>query len=106
MLLRLPKIGMEMTEAVVARWLAADGSTVVKGQPLYELETDKVTNEIEAPADGRLRHIAVECHRRTRKAHGSDEFATGLSELREVPPKPLKAQSSPFVSTMALGKSR
>jgi pyruvate/2-oxoglutarate dehydrogenase complex dihydrolipoamide acyltransferase (E2) component len=59
-LLRLPKIGMEMTEAVVARWLAADGSTVAKGQPLYELETDKVTNEIEAPADGRLRHIAVE----------------------------------------------
>ncbi len=58
MLLRLPKIGMEMTEAVLADWLAEDGAVVAKGQALYEMETDKVTNEIEAPASGRLRHIA------------------------------------------------
>jgi pyruvate dehydrogenase E2 component (dihydrolipoamide acetyltransferase) len=56
----MPKIGMEMTEAVLARWLAADGAVVGKGQPLYELETDKVTNEVEAPAPGRLRRIAQE----------------------------------------------
>jgi pyruvate/2-oxoglutarate dehydrogenase complex dihydrolipoamide acyltransferase (E2) component len=57
-LLRMPKIGMEMTEAVLARWLVADGSVVAKGQPLYELETDKVTNEVEAPAAGRLQWLA------------------------------------------------
>ncbi len=60
MLLRMPKIGMEMTEAVLARWLAADGAVVEKGQPLYEMETDKVTTEIESPAGGRLRRIAEE----------------------------------------------
>jgi len=49
---------MEMTEAVVAEWLAEDGAVVAKGQALYEMETDKVTNEIEAPTSGRLRHIA------------------------------------------------
>ncbi len=54
----MPKIGMEMTEAVVARWLVPDGTVVDRGQPLYEMETDKVTTEIEAPAAGRLRHIA------------------------------------------------
>jgi pyruvate dehydrogenase E2 component (dihydrolipoamide acetyltransferase) len=59
-LLRLPKIGMEMTEAVLARWLAEDGATIAKGQALYEMETDKVTNEIESPAPGRLRHVATE----------------------------------------------
>jgi len=59
-LLRLPKIGMEMTEAVFVRWLAGDGEAVAKGQPIYEIETDKVENEIEAPAAGRLRHIARE----------------------------------------------
>jgi pyruvate/2-oxoglutarate dehydrogenase complex dihydrolipoamide acyltransferase (E2) component len=59
-LLRLPKIGMEMTEAVLARWLVDDGGTVTKGQALYEMETDKVTNEIESPTPGRLRHIALE----------------------------------------------
>lgn len=60
MLLRLPKIGMEMTEAVLACRLVEDGVTVTKGQPLYEMETDKVTNEIESPAAGRLRWIAQE----------------------------------------------
>jgi pyruvate dehydrogenase E2 component (dihydrolipoamide acetyltransferase) len=60
MLLKMPKIGMEMTEAVLARWLVADGALVEKGQPLYELETDKVTNEIESPTAGRLRRIAEE----------------------------------------------
>ena len=58
MLLRMPKIGMEMTEAVLAQWLADDGALVVKGQPLYEMETDKVTTEIEAPATGRLCRMA------------------------------------------------
>ena len=57
-LLRLPKIGMEMTEAVLARWFVEDGAVVAKGQPLYEMETDKVTNEIEAPAAGRVRRLA------------------------------------------------
>jgi pyruvate/2-oxoglutarate dehydrogenase complex dihydrolipoamide acyltransferase (E2) component len=57
-LLRMPKIGMEMTEAVLARWLVDDGAPVAQGQPLYELETDKVTTEIEAPVAGRLRCIA------------------------------------------------
>jgi pyruvate dehydrogenase E2 component (dihydrolipoamide acetyltransferase) len=59
-LLRLPKIGMEMTEAVLARWLVDDGATVVKGQALYEMETDKVTNEIESPVSGTLRRMALE----------------------------------------------
>jgi pyruvate/2-oxoglutarate dehydrogenase complex dihydrolipoamide acyltransferase (E2) component len=59
-LLRLPKIGMEMTEAVLARWLVDDGATVAKGQALYEMETDKVTNEIESPVSGTLRRVALE----------------------------------------------
>ena len=60
MLLRLPKIGMEMTEAVLALWIAPDGALVAKGDALYEMETDKVTNEVASPAAGRLRHIAAE----------------------------------------------
>jgi len=59
MLLRLPKIGMEMTEAVFARWLVDDGAVVAKDQPLYEFETDKAEQQIDAPVAGTLRHIAV-----------------------------------------------
>jgi pyruvate/2-oxoglutarate dehydrogenase complex dihydrolipoamide acyltransferase (E2) component len=54
----LPKLGFSMTEAQIAEWLVPDGSQVTEGQPLYSLEADKSTNEVEAPATGTLRIIA------------------------------------------------
>lgn len=53
----LPKIGFSMDEGVVAEWLVADGATVEEGQPLLSLESDKSTNEVEAPASGVLKII-------------------------------------------------
>ena len=53
----LPKLGFSMNEGQIAEWLAADGDTVKEGQPLYALEADKSTNEVEAPASGVLRII-------------------------------------------------
>ncbi len=47
-----------MTEGTLVEWLVADGDDVATGAPLYILETDKVENEIESPASGRVRHIA------------------------------------------------
>lgn len=55
----LPKIGFSMTEGVLAEWLAEDGATVAEGQPLYAIESDKSTNEVEAPASGTLRITGV-----------------------------------------------
>ncbi len=54
----LPKIGFSMNEAQIAEWLVADGAQVNEGDPLYLLEADKSTNEVEAPASGTLRIIA------------------------------------------------
>jgi pyruvate/2-oxoglutarate dehydrogenase complex dihydrolipoamide acyltransferase (E2) component len=54
----LPKLGFSMTEAQIAEWLVADGAQVAEGQPLYSLEADKSTNEVEAPASGTLRILA------------------------------------------------
>lgn len=51
----LPKIGFSMTEGVLAEWLVEDGATITEGQPLFSIETDKSTNEVEAPASGTLR---------------------------------------------------
>lgn len=51
----LPKIGFSMSEAQIAEWLVEDGSQVSEGQPLFVLEADKSTNEVEAPASGTLR---------------------------------------------------
>jgi pyruvate/2-oxoglutarate dehydrogenase complex dihydrolipoamide acyltransferase (E2) component len=51
----LPKLNFSMAEGAVAEWLIADGAAVTAGQMLYVLESDKATQEIEAPAAGTLR---------------------------------------------------
>ena len=47
-----------MNEGVLAEWLVADGSQVDEGQPLYNLESEKSVQEINAPATGLLRILA------------------------------------------------
>ena len=51
----LPKLGFSMNEGTVAEWLVADGGEVKEGAPLFALENDKSTQEVEAPASGTLR---------------------------------------------------
>lgn len=55
----MPKLGLNMTEGVVTSWLKKEGEPVRKGEPLFVVETDKVTIEVEAPADGVLGKIFV-----------------------------------------------
>ncbi len=50
----MPNLGLTMDEGTVARWLVAAGQPVARSQPLLEVETDKVTVEVEAPAAGIL----------------------------------------------------
>ena len=56
----VPKWGLTMEEAEVLRWLKAVGDTVTEGEPILELETDKATGEVEAPASGVLAETLVE----------------------------------------------
>jgi 2-oxoglutarate dehydrogenase E2 component (dihydrolipoamide succinyltransferase) len=59
--IRVPTLGESITEATVARWLKQPGEAVERDEPVVELETDKVTLEVPAPAAGRLGEvIAVE----------------------------------------------
>ena len=53
----MPALGMAQETGKVLRWLRGEGDVLVKGEPLLEVETDKVTVEVEAPADGRLTAI-------------------------------------------------
>ena len=50
----MPKLGLTMETGTIGAWLVATGAAVVKGQPLLEIITDKVTMEVEAQADGHL----------------------------------------------------
>ncbi len=58
--LRVPVAGESITEGVLGRWLAADGSQVQKGQPVFELETDKTNTEVPSPESGLIRHLVAE----------------------------------------------
>ncbi len=56
---KLPRLGQGMESGVIVRWLKSEGESVAKGDPLYELDTEKVTQEVEAEADGVLLEILV-----------------------------------------------
>ena len=56
---KLPRLGQGMESGTIVRWLKAEGDTVSKGEPLYELDTDKVTQEVEAESEGVLLKIVV-----------------------------------------------
>ena len=57
--LTMPKLGLTMKTGKVARWLVAEGASVHQGDEIFEVETDKITNKIECPADGVLLQILV-----------------------------------------------
>ena len=58
--LKVPAAGESITSANVAKWRKNDGEQVVQGEVLVTLETDKVSNELEAPASGRLKILTPE----------------------------------------------
>jgi len=53
----LPRLGQGMETGTIVRWLKSEGETVEKGEPLYELDTEKVTQEVEAESSGVLLKI-------------------------------------------------
>jgi 2-oxoglutarate dehydrogenase E2 component (dihydrolipoamide succinyltransferase) len=58
--IKVPVLGESVSEATVASWMKAAGETVAADEPLVELETDKVTLEVPAPAAGVLEQIVAE----------------------------------------------
>src|SRR4029079_5446971 len=57
--IRVPTLGESVTEATIGKWFKKAGDAVAVDEPLVELETDKVTIEVPAPAAGVLSDIAV-----------------------------------------------
>jgi pyruvate dehydrogenase E2 component (dihydrolipoamide acetyltransferase) len=55
----LPALGMAQETGIIVQWLKSDGAYVSKGEPLAEIETDKATVEIEAPATGVLTNVSA-----------------------------------------------
>lgn len=55
----MPRLGLTMEEGTLVRWAVAEGESFTQGQILFEVMTDKVTTEVEAPFSGKLRKILV-----------------------------------------------
>ncbi|QUH19397.1 dihydrolipoamide acetyltransferase family protein [Alkaliphilus sp. B6464] len=59
-LIVMPKLGLTMVEGKVSKWHKKEGDEVKKGDLLFEVETDKITNRVEADQDGILRKVFVQ----------------------------------------------
>lgn len=55
----MPKVDMDMATGTLSVWHVAEGETVTKGAPLFDIETDKAAMEVESPATGRLHHVVA-----------------------------------------------
>ncbi len=90
--IKVPAMGESVTEATVARWFKNVGDAVARDEPLVELETDKVTVEVPAPAAGTLESIAV-------ASGASVQVATVLGTISEsaagAKPAPAKTAARP-----------
>ena len=57
--IRIPKAAVSMQEGTLTEWLVADGAKVSEGQPIYVLELEKSTMDVESPVTGVLRQIGT-----------------------------------------------
>ena len=87
--IRVPTLGESVTEATIGKWFKQPGDPVVVDEPLVELETDKVTIEVPAPAAGVLGEIA---------AKDGETVAVGalLGQIREGAAAPSKTTPAPL----------
>ena len=98
----VPTLGESVTEATVAKWFKAEGEAVAADEPLVELETDKVTLEVNAPAAGMLSKIAVAAGSNVLVgallgtiAEGAGAAPSAKAEQLKSPPAAAKAASAP-----------
>ena len=98
--LKIPEVGESVQEALLAQWLKRDGDSVRKDEVLFVIETDKVTLEISAPADGVLKILVPEGQTvRVGATVGQIEETAGkrAEEAKKPPEVPVPEAPSPPV---------
>ena len=95
--IKVPSVGESITEGRIARWLKPDGAAVRRDETVCELETDKATADVPAPADGVLRHKAREGDTVQIGAviGGVDEAGTAAPAAQPKPASPPPAPAQP-----------
>ena len=115
---KLPRLGQGMESGTIVRWLKAEGDTVKKREPLYELDTDKVTQEVESDLDGVLLKIVVQegevevgstiamiengdSSAATAEAPAAEEVTEQAAEAPPEPASPAAAEAKPAADAAA-----
>jgi 2-oxoglutarate dehydrogenase E2 component (dihydrolipoamide succinyltransferase) len=93
--IRVPTLGESITEATVARWLKQPGEAVERDEPVVELETDKVTLEVPAPAAGRLGEVIAAEGANVPVGAVLGTIADGAAAAATPPPPAASAAGSP-----------
>src|SRR5215475_208429 len=95
--IRVPTLGESVTEATIGRWFKHPGDAVAIDEPVVELETDKVTIEVPAPAAGVLSEILVK---------DGDTVAPGalLGQIKEGAAGAAKSASAPAAAAPPAAK--
>lgn len=101
--IKVPSVGESITEGILSRWIKKNGDYVKADEPIVELETDKATQEIVAPASGRLRTSAVEGSTvQVGSVIGSvDEGVAAPASAVQAPKAPTQPQSKAEVKSPA-----
>ncbi|MBD8891805.1 2-oxoglutarate dehydrogenase complex dihydrolipoyllysine-residue succinyltransferase [Roseibium litorale] len=96
--IRVPTLGESVSEATIAQWFKKPGDTVTADEPLVELETDKVTVEVPAPASGTLESISVKEGETVEVGALLGQIAAGAGAAASAPaaaPAEKKAETAP-----------
>ncbi len=96
--IRVPTLGESVTEATIGRWFKKKGEAVKLDEPILELETDKVTLEVNAPAAGVLAEITVKDGETVSAGALLGQISDGAAAA------PAKAESAPGPAPAAAAK--
>src|SRR6266852_697804 len=93
--IRVPTLGESVTEATIGRWFKQPGEAVAADEPVVELETDKVTVEVPAPASGVLAEILAKDGETVAPGALLGQIQEGGAPAKATPPQPKPAAPSP-----------
>jgi 2-oxoglutarate dehydrogenase E2 component (dihydrolipoamide succinyltransferase) len=93
--IRVPTLGESVTEATVGKWFKQPGEPITADEPLVELETDKVTVEVPAPASGVMGDIKVAAGETVAVGAVLGSMREGGGAAAASPPAPAKTQAKP-----------
>jgi 2-oxoglutarate dehydrogenase E2 component (dihydrolipoamide succinyltransferase) len=91
----VPSLGESVTEATVAKWFKKIGDAVAADEPLVELETDKVTMEVNAPASGSLKEIKIPEGKTVNVGTLLGNIAVGAAGAKSTAPAAKPAAAAP-----------